>query len=81
MSRRIKPDPGQRCEHSRHTPGAPERNLQRVYYDKHGKFCYEWWCEACYDEEGIEPMEEEWPTGADGRFMTAVHCPTIPGLD
>lgn len=81
MGKRLQPDPGQQCECPSHEPNQPSIKLGRVYYEKPGKFCYEWWCEACYDREDIEPMEEGWPTGPDGRFLTAVHCQVIPGLD
>jgi hypothetical protein len=53
----------------------------RVFYHKLGKYCYEWWCGDCCEREEISEREDGWPQGEDGRFMTAVHCLTIPGLD
>jgi len=85
MSKRVKPDPGQQCECPSHPAGEPPSDLRRVYYEKRreDKFCYEWWCQGCYDREGIadEEWDDGWPTGEDGRFKTPVHCPVIPGLD
>jgi len=82
------PPPGQRCENPRHGFLTPSLDLKKVYYEKGrtafgapAKFCYEWWCELCYEDEEIGEMEDGWPTGDDGRFMTPVHCPIIPGLD
>lgn len=80
MASKVKPPPGQQCECSEHDSAGPMENLQRVFFQRK-KFCHEWWCKACHDREGIEPMEEGWPQGDDGRFMTSVHCPVIPGLD
>ena len=81
---RVIPDQGQICECPTHPLGQPSRELTRVFYHPHqrSKFCYEWWCAWCQDEEEIpEEWDEGWPQGEDGRFMAAVHCPMIPGLD
>jgi hypothetical protein len=82
------PPRGQRCQNRHHGFLTPSLELSKVYYEKGhtlrgapAKFCYEWWCEECCIDEEIEPREEGWPTGDDGRFMTAVQCQTIPELD
>jgi len=86
--KKASPPAGQRCQNPRHGPLTPSLELTKVYYEKGrtlrgapAKFCYEWWCEFCCEEEEVGRMEEGWPTGDDGRFMTAVQCQMIPGLD
>lgn len=81
MGKRMQPSPGQLCECSIHPLGQPSLDLMRVFYHKLGKYCYEWWCGDCCEREEISEREDGWPQGEDGRFMTAVHCLTIPGLD
>ena len=79
---------GQRCQNLRHGFLTPSLDLEKVYYEKGrtafgapAKYCYEWWCNLCCEKEGVGEREDGWPTGDDGRFMTAVQCQTIPGLD
>lgn len=79
VSRRMKPDPGQKCECSGHDPGEPHENLTRVFQNERGTFCYLWWCRPCCESHEVGEMEDGWPTGPDGRFLAAVHCSTVPG--
>ena len=82
MGSKVKAAPGQLCECSDHPLGQPSLDLMRVFfYPKAGKYCYEWWCDDCCERWEIGTNEDGWPQGEDGRFMTAVHCPTIPRLD
>ena len=90
---RKKPPPGQRCQHRDHGPLTPSEELRKVYYETGGwrpdgartrrKLCYEWWCVFCreYGWDEISDMDDGWPVGDDGKFMTPVQCEIIPGLD
>jgi len=74
----MKPPPGQRCECRDHLKdGAP---LRRVFYrrQRDKKPCYEWWCTSCDADLG-----DDWeqPRDESGRFMPALRCQTVPGLD
>jgi hypothetical protein len=57
--------------------------LRRVYWDKTEHRCYAWWCANCCSWLSDDDWEdwEPWPTDEHGRFLAAVHCQTIPGLD
>ncbi len=90
---RKKAAPGQRCQNPDHGPLTPSEGLKKVYYEIGGwrpdrertprKLCYEWWCVFCreYGWDEVEEMEDGWPVGDDGKFMTPVSCERIPGLD
>ena len=80
MTRRTPPE-GQRCECTHHLAGEPSKNLRRVFWERGGRMCYSWWCQSCYQEDGIEDMEDGWPRDDAGRFMPSVYCQEIPGLD
>ena len=86
--KKVLPPADQRCQNLRHGFLTPSLGLKKVYYEKGRtlwgapiKLCYEWWCEKCCEGDEVGVMEEGWPTGDDGRFMTAVQCQMIPGLD
>jgi hypothetical protein len=81
---KMKAPPGQRCECPLHPLMYPHLDLSRVFYcrPRDSKYCYEWWCAFCVEEEEVGEIEEGWPPrGDNGRFYTPPHCQIVPGLD